>query len=111
MKIKFKKSADKGCIESIFEYGFILYNKNSKKASYYLKIASDNGYLLAMNYYSTKLINGDGIQVDAEKGIEYLQNAIDKGYSTSMNTYAYMLEHGEGMPINKEKAIKYYKIL
>lgn len=107
----FKKSADKGCIESIFEYGFILYNKNSKKASYYLKIASDNGYLLAMNYYATKLINGDGIQVDAEKGIEYLQNAIDKGYSTSMNTYAYMLEHGEGMPINKEKAIKYYKIL
>lgn len=69
-----KRSADNGNIESMYEYGNLLYYGeripvNKEEASHYYQRAADKGHSGSMFQYAYILSNGDGIPTSKRKAI------------------------------------------
>ena len=111
----YKKEIEKGDIEAMNSYGYMLQNgegvtKNYEEAIKYYKMAIEGGSIKAMNNYGYMLQNKKGITRNFEEAIKYYKMAIDGGNSDAMNNYANMLKYGQSFKPDYEEAIKYYKM-
>ena len=104
----YKKAADKGDIGAIYNYGYLL--KDRQESARYVKIAADNGCTIAMTSYGKMLRLGDGVPADSNEAVKYYKMAIEKGNVYGMTCYAHMLKYGDGIPANPSEAAKYYKM-
>ena len=67
--VYFKKAADSGNVDAMFNYGLMLnqgdgIRVNKKEAANYFKKAADQGHADAMLNFAIMLNQGDGIQAD-----------------------------------------------
>ena len=110
-----KVLCDKGDIELMYHYGFIIIEGSDiqakeKEGARYARIAAENGVVEAMSYYGKLLLNGIGVGADEEQALKYFLKGIDKDDSESMLSYAKMLKNGNALPINIDEALKYIKM-
>lgn len=114
-KHHYEKLAEEGDISAMNSFGLLLYHgKNGypidyEKASYYFKIAADQGNPDAMYNYGRMLLRGKGVVSNKEEACYYFQMAAERGNVKAMNNYGMMLFNGEGVQSNKVKASHYFK--
>ena len=68
----FKLAADKGHVDSMFQYGSMNYSGdyipvNKKEAFKYFQLAADNGHAMAMHYIGYMYSHGESVEVDINK--------------------------------------------
>ena len=92
----------------MFSYGNLLCNhlNDSQKGRKYLKMAADNGSIIALDIYATYLLDNESKNEEAAK---YLRKAIKFGSVHAMLNYGKMLFNGDGIEMDKRKGIEYIK--
>lgn len=103
-------AAKAGHVESQYNYALsLLNNKQSDKAIYWFKKASDNGNVGATYYYGSLMFNGQGIEQNKANGIQYMTNAASKGFVVAYARLAQIFYNGDGGTKDYSKAFDFAK--
>lgn len=103
----FKKIADQGGAEELYQFAEMLYkgeeiDEDKNEAFIYYKKASDKGHTDSIFRCISMLENGEGVTKNKTQALKMCKKEADKGNSDAMLKYATMI--GEG-----DESIEYYK--
>ncbi|KAK8899348.1 hypothetical protein M9Y10_001662 [Tritrichomonas musculus] len=109
-----KKSADKGYIEAIYQYGHFLskgqgVTQDEQEAVKYFKKAADLGNSNSMYKYASCCIKGIGVKVNYADAKKYYQMAIDKDKHVGSLCDISMMIIKDFVPGDKKKAARNLK--
>ncbi len=108
----FKAAADKGHLDSAYEFYILSEIQNKKGGLKYLKFAASKGHdkastkLIFCHLYGPYMCKSE---LDPQKGITMLQELVDKKNDTAYSMMAACYEKGIGVPVDLDMSKKYYK--
>ena len=102
-----KVLADSGDVNAQFELGEYLKDRNRVIAAQYLKMAADQGHMVAQYEYVVLIGSCDGACDECEVSY-YLKLSAEQGFEPAMLIYALRLELGKGLEPSLSEAVRYH---
>lgn len=89
--------------------GNIYFKRNFDKAFYWIKLAAEQDYPLAIYMLGVLYYKGAGVEQDYEMAFKYKLDAAIKGEYAAMESVAFQYRHGIGCERDISEALKWYK--
>ncbi|PKY35036.1 kinase-like protein [Rhizophagus irregularis] len=110
----FKKAAEKGVINAIYNLGYCFQygigtKKNENKAFKSYKVAAEKEDIDAINNFGECYYYGIGTEKDKIKAFELYKRAAEKGQINAISNLGYCYQNGIGTEKDKIRAFELYK--
>ncbi len=107
----FRSAAEKGDLESIVQYIFILEEREGRSANYYkwLHAAAVGGDEWAMSQWAFALARGEGVPKDEKAAFALMAKAAEGSGTYGLEGLAHFYRRGIGTTKNPQKAFALYK--
>jgi TPR repeat protein len=94
----------------LYYHGNFLYPQDYKEAAKWLRLAADQGQVLAQYLLGQCYRDGNGVQKDLTEALKWYRLAAEQGYANAQYTLGDIFYYGDGIQKDCEEAVKWFRL-